>query len=311
MILYVKNKDIDKRAWDTCVENAENGLIYGSYDYLQHMATGWDGIIIGNYDAVMPVPYRVKFGIPYLYQPAFVQQGGLYGNYTFSEQDFEEIISLLQQKFKLAEIALNYNQSTFSSEEFPYQIRLRNNFICSLQKGYEEISARYSTSTKQRIARGKKEGLQYLPFDNPESIIRLYKEMIAGRTSAVKSSDYKNFTTLCSHLQQKEKLACRAVYSKSEELLAACILLVFRKRLYNIVSYQSENGKKALANYTLYNSIIIEFASQDLTLDFEGSDLKGVAEFYRKFSDTNESYPFLSYNNLPPILKALKVKIKK
>jgi len=43
-----------------------------------------------------------------------------------------------------------------------------------------------------------------------------------------------------------------------------------------------------------------------LTLDFEGSDVKGIAEFYQKMTNTNQTYPFIKFNNLPRAIKLLK-----
>ena len=306
MIQYVQNKDIDKHAWDNCIANAENTLIYACYDYLSAMATNWDAIIISDYDAVMPIPYREKLGVRYAYQPAFVQQGGVFFKKPISPTDLEEILILLQSKFRFAEIALNYKQSSFTQDRKFFDFTLRNNFTCDLRRNYSDIHASYSASTKQRITRGEKESLQFVPTENANGILRLYKEMISGRTNTVKNADYTNFEKLCGNLQSKGQMICRAVYDNENQQLAACILLADERRLYNIVSYQSKHGREKLANYTLYDSIIKEFAGKYELLDFEGSDLKGVAEFYGKFANKNEQYPFLSYNNLPSIVKKAK-----
>jgi len=43
-----------------------------------------------------------------------------------------------------------------------------------------------------------------------------------------------------------------------------------------------------------------------LIFDFEGSDIKGIADFYKKFGTINQPYPFIKWNNLPAIVKFLK-----
>ena len=59
-IRYVKHDDIDPDKWDECVRNAKNGLIYGYSFYLDHMAKNWDGLILGDYEVVMPLPWNKK-----------------------------------------------------------------------------------------------------------------------------------------------------------------------------------------------------------------------------------------------------------
>ena len=78
-LYYIPQKQIDKKKWDHCIESAENGLIYGYSFYLDHMAGQWDGIVLGDYQAVMPLPWKKKFGIKYIYQPFLVAQGGVFG----------------------------------------------------------------------------------------------------------------------------------------------------------------------------------------------------------------------------------------
>ncbi len=48
------------------------------------MAAGqWDALVLDDYQAVMPLTWRSKFGIRYLYQPAFTQQTGIFSASPF------------------------------------------------------------------------------------------------------------------------------------------------------------------------------------------------------------------------------------
>jgi len=49
---------IDSKKWDTCVDKNENGLIYSQTRFLNAMADNWHGLIIGEYETVMPIPWR-------------------------------------------------------------------------------------------------------------------------------------------------------------------------------------------------------------------------------------------------------------
>src|SRR5450759_1119721 len=79
-ILYKKNTEIDKQKWDRCIDESANGLIYGYSLYLDIMSKNWDGLIMGDYAAIMPVTWNRKYGIYYLYQPFFAASLGIFGN---------------------------------------------------------------------------------------------------------------------------------------------------------------------------------------------------------------------------------------
>src|SRR5687767_14846783 len=57
---YLHRKQIDTRKWDQCITNAANGLIYARSFYLDTMASNWDALVLGDYEAVMPLTWRKK-----------------------------------------------------------------------------------------------------------------------------------------------------------------------------------------------------------------------------------------------------------
>ena len=75
---------MDIAKWDACVCNSNNGLIYATSVYLNFMSDDWNGIVVNNYDCVMPIPWRKKFGIRYCYDVPFVQQLGWFSQYERS-----------------------------------------------------------------------------------------------------------------------------------------------------------------------------------------------------------------------------------
>src|SRR6478609_8282347 len=79
-IRYLLHHEIDKPKWDRCVKEADNGLIYGYSFYLDHMAYQWDGLVLNDYEAIMPLTWNKKYGICYLYQPFFTASLGVFGS---------------------------------------------------------------------------------------------------------------------------------------------------------------------------------------------------------------------------------------
>ena len=79
-IFYLEQENIDKQKWDDCIDKAGNGLIYAYSFYLDCMSKHWGALILGDYEAVMPLTWNKKYGICYLYQPFFAAHLGIFGN---------------------------------------------------------------------------------------------------------------------------------------------------------------------------------------------------------------------------------------
>ena len=85
-IEILSSSDINKEKWNHCISTNANGLIYSTTDYLDAMAQNWHGIVINDFQAVMPLPWKKKFGILYAYTPPFMQQLGVCGEIPAGEK---------------------------------------------------------------------------------------------------------------------------------------------------------------------------------------------------------------------------------
>jgi hypothetical protein len=76
--------------------------------------------------------------------------------------------------------------------------------------------------------------------------------------------------------------------------------------MYLMISATGPEGRDKGANHFLIDRLINEFAASDLYLDFEGSDLPGVAHFYQNFGGIDQPYFYYYYNKLPWPLRLFK-----
>ena len=138
---YILHGDIDKRKWDHCVRSSENSRIYALSYYLDAVCEHhWDAIVLGDYDAVLPLPHNRKlFGMYQVYQPFFCQQLGVFG-----KADVRDILSAIPKKFKL--IRANLNSGNHIEDA-----TMRTNLVIELNKSHDEVIANYSTSLRKRL----------------------------------------------------------------------------------------------------------------------------------------------------------------
>lgn len=303
---YLTYDQINKFKWNECINKSINKLIYVESFYLDTIANHWDAIILNDYEAVMPLIWKKKFGIKYLYQPAFLQQAGIFFSNQLSNEVLEAFIAIASKHFKFGEITLNYLNLTLNTDGL-FSLKKRNNFIIQLSKSYDNICKEYSLYIKQRLKRGEKYQLQYKASEDFKKSISIYKKLYKDRLPDFKKKDYDNFETICSHYFKLDRLFIREVWTTDGiKMLACVILLKDDNRLYNIASSIFPEGKKMLANYFLYDNIIKEFSKKNMVLDFEGSDVPGIAYFYKNWASANQPYPFIKWNLLPAPIKLIK-----
>ena len=304
-LTYLTYKEIDKKKWDACIQDAVNGLIYAKSVYLNAMAKNWDALVLNDYEAVMPLTWKSKWGIRYLYQPAFIQQLGIFYTKSLSDIQAKAFLDMAVDKFKFAEITLNFLNRPVGPDA-TIQIQQRNNFILNLNRPYDELYKNYDPAFTKSLRRIKKFDMGYFESLSYQKIIELYKRLYAKRLPFISGKSYSQFEAVCKKLFSENKIIVRHVRNSSSLLLGSVVLLNDGKRIYNIISCITNEGKKLEANYFLYDRIIHEFANTPLLFDFEGSDVEGIAAFYEKFNPENQPYPYIRYNNLPRFIKFFK-----
>lgn len=294
-INIISSNAIDAEKWNACIEQSKSPLIYGYTWYLDHMTDNWSGIIINDYEAVMPVPWRKKYGIAYTYDVPFVQQLGGFTNTVF-EDDF--FVKTLVDNFKYGDYNFNYNNN--------YKVlKSRTNYVIDLSFDYDKLKQAYKNDLLNNLAKASAENLTYKNADFAEAIT-IYQQLYGRRLINVKPGNYKKLEQLCALLIKDNKVIVRKVTDKNEDTLAIALLLTDGRRLYNLANSITVAGRKKAANHFLFDELIKEFAGSGMILDFEGSDIPGVKHFYSNFGGIDQHYYTLHFNRLPAPLRWLK-----
>lgn len=297
-IQYIKRQEIDIAKWNRCIAGADNGLIYGYSWYLDHMADNWDALVLNDYEAVMPLTWRRKYTIKYLYQPPFCQQLGVYGKRAAYHNQIHNFISVAQQAFPFIDICLNFDNTHDGGIA-------KNNFILHLNKSYEQLYQGFKYNLKYDISKAQKETLSYRTLSDYSKAIELYRTAYGKRFRHVTDADYSRLHCLCSYLYNRGELIIRATGS-GNNLMALSLLLHMNGRLLLLLSVTLPEGRRLRANHFHINTLIQEFSNQALILDFEGSDIPGIAHFYKSFGAMNQPYYYFRSNHLPLLVRWLK-----
>lgn len=299
-LYYKRRKEIDVIKWDNCVDNATNGSIYAYSFYLDHMADNWDALILNDYEAVMPLTWRKKFGIHYLYQPFLAPHLGLIGK-NISKDLLERFLMAIPKKFSFWEINLN-EENVF--DKLKLQFQKKNNYRLSLDQPYEEIRRNYNQNLKRNIKKASTAGCVYRDDISTGEIYYPAIEQF-NRYANFSAKDSRKFKTLAEKLWVQGEAEAVAVFQNGI-LMAACIFLLGHNTAYYILAMTTSKGKQTGASHFLLDQFIQKKCGKISTLNFAGSDIASVARFYESFGANQSYYSSLRVNRLHPLLRWLK-----
>ena len=301
MIKYLKHSDIDKAKWDLCVGQSVNGLIYAYSWYLDIVSPNWEALVLDDYEAIFPLTQRKKF-ISYLYQPFFTQQLGLFYKNKFHQGMLDEFVSLIPKHFKFVDIQLNEANHL---DELKWKVKKRKNFVLDLNKPFAVLSKNYNEGAKRNLKKSLKNSLELKSIEGDEAI-NFYIKHKGDVTFGVSDADYTRLKLLIKEAEKHHVVLCKGVYSAENELLATAVFFISPHRILFLNNSSSPKGKSMYAMHFLVNNIIQYFENQLMLLDFEGSDMQGIAQFNKGFGAIKQPYQRLKINRLPWYLKLLK-----
>ncbi|MCF6356396.1 MAG: hypothetical protein L3J54_01195 [Draconibacterium sp.] len=297
---YIEHKNIDSEKWNRCIDNSANCRIY-SYDWhLDRTAIIWDAFVWGDYEFIMPLPFRKKMGVKYLFQPLFSQQLGIFPNPPAKIK--EQFYSALLKKFSYSDFQINSENSAVSVEK-EIEFTARDNFLLPLDQDYSQLSKSFSKNTKRNLTKANKNSLslvqgvgleEYLEFKRENLVAGLSKKEFASLKSLIAFGQYKGFGEIY------------GVYTPENKLCAAVYFCRWKERVIYMNAASNEQGRELGGMYFLVDSFIRNHANNNITLDFEGSMIPGVARFYHGFGAAPETYFQLKFNRLPLPFKWLK-----
>lgn len=266
-------------------------MIYAESWYLNLVCPeGWDALVLEDYQAVMPLPLKSKLGLSYIQQPIWTQQLGIFSIASITEEVVLKFIKSVPKKFKFLSSNLNYSNTCSS-----LPLILKTNLILELGLSYDEIKSSYSSNTKRNINKAAKNDIQ-LNFncENINSFIDFVK-------STLDSPLPENDITILNQIIKESLVSDNGFIitaSQNNKVTAACFILKSDNRLIYRVARSNKEGKESKAMFLIVDELIKKYSNSNYTLDFEGSEIKGIARFYESFGAEKEPYYYLKKYNL-------------
>ncbi|HNW51619.1 MAG TPA: hypothetical protein PKH79_11095 [Prolixibacteraceae bacterium] len=296
-VRLLHNSNLDIQKWDQVIERADNSRIYAFSWYLSILHPDWHGLIYGDYDRVMPVIFSTKWGIEYAFQPIYAQQHGIFP--SASENITSLFLSFLKERFRYLDISLN---SLNSMNDPELKVENRKNYLLPLEKSYEETYQNYSSHCKRNL----KKALTENKISSSISIEEFIRFKMDNNATSFPEELKNRLLSIISAAQCRNAGFLYGAYSNQGELCGASFFLNGSSRSIILNSVSSDKGKEYRSMYAIIDAFIRENSGNSLLLDFEGSNVEGIARFYHGFGAEPETYMHLKYNRLPWPVKLLK-----
>ncbi|MBC8173942.1 MAG: hypothetical protein H7X71_08555 [Chitinophagales bacterium] len=281
----MKHNDINKDEWDACIDLCINALPYAYAWYLDIVADDtWDAIIIDDYKAVFPLPVKKKFLLPFVYQPFFTQQLGLFVTDKKYYDLLPDIINGIPKKF----VKIYLHGNTANAGENNAQ---RITHHLSLQNTYETIFHNYGSAVKKNLKATGSKNYTAVTNISGKIFVQFVKEHVGDKVDVLKEKDFQRLEKLITVCLTKDKGFIRVVMDAEKNILSAVFMLQAHGYLIYLIAASSGAGRKNQTMTFLIDQIIRDFADSQYTFDFEGSMIPGIAHFYKTFGAVEMKFP--------------------
>lgn len=295
MVTHLKHSEINKLKWDGCISSSICPLPYGLSWYLDVVSPGWEALVLDDYKAVMPLPFRTKFGVNYIFTPPFVQQLGVFGA---ANADVDDFIQAIPAKFSYVDTNLNEGNVTNGISN--------NNILLYLNNTFYDLYAGFADNTKRNIKKAERAGFIFQELISATEVISLFKAN-KGKDVAMDIAAYVLLEKLVEEAKQQNACTVWGVANATGTIVAGAVFISSFGRHVFLFSGNNADARQAGAMHFLIAEYIKQHAGTNTLLDFEGSNNASLARFYLSFGGYMVKYPKLKINRLPFPLNKLKV----
>ncbi|GAA4403252.1 hypothetical protein GCM10023187_19160 [Nibrella viscosa] len=293
-IQLLPRSEINDAAWNRCVEQSPQRVMYGYTWYLDCVAWRWTGFVVsghaGAYQAVMPVPLRRKFGRWVVHQPLFCQFLGVFGQGAV--MPFWEA---MQQHFRYCSIYATVQPPPDRSD---FQLQQHYTHVLDLSPDYALIRQHYNRDRQLNLRRAEAANWTVTDDYDIEPLLRMFRQNHADTIpGTVADWAYDRLRTLYRSLSSRGLTTLR--YTRRAGVIEAGVLFVQEgHRIVYLFNAATATGRHGNARTLLIDQLLQEKAGQPLLFDFESPDKPSIAGFYQSFGAVGQPYWTVRYSRL-------------
>ena len=277
MIKRLNYQEIDFEKYQHCIDTSVQRNLYVYKEILDELCEEWELLVWGNYEYVMPVPLKKKYGLRFVLMPLFCQQLGVFGK--SKDKEIEQLfLSFLSGNYRVFSYNFNHHNS------FTEDLKLKKNYFIEAME-YSGLRKNYFKGRKSTVKTA-----QYLNFERV-SLKEVVDFITNNYKGLEKKTDMQKFLDYLYFLEKKEILLIFGAF-KEKQLISLAILISQNNSfallgLVNDENYRLDNGASFLIDRILKENI------HEKTFDFMGGTIRGIEVFFKSFGSSLQEYPVI------------------
>lgn len=305
--VVLERHQIEDEQWNEFIARSPQAAPYGCTWYLDVVWPGWKAVVFREKErflAVLPIKVSKKYGLSYVFNPPYCQYVGLF----FDPAEKKSPAFDLAYKKRLAKaivesIPLNvklFNVKFAPTFDYPlpfhwagYQLHTRYSYWLDNQADKAALFKNLEERTRTYINKAIKSGLVVQMVEDIEAIVSLAQKRNAFPLDA------DLLKRLWTALRQQKIGTALEVRDGQGRLHAALIYQQFQdQRIHLFSAFDADLGSLGGMSLAIWHSI--ETAGPEVkVIDFEGSMLEPVENFFRNFGTRPVPYLQIKKNAFP------------
>lgn len=286
MIHYLSHTEIDRAKWDDCIGRSAYETLYPCSWYLDRVSPGWYALVMNDYEMVMPLTWKRKYGLRMLIQPLLTQQLGVFSAAVPDSATVLEFLHSISPKYILVDICLN-SANQFETSSFRQDPR--HNYELDISDAGMDAGKAYAGNTMRNLRKG-------LEYGDHVAKISL-EDYLDLKFSLKENQRLKRscFEKVYGGLQERGKAGIFGLHAGGK-LHTAAFMGYSKTRCIYLNGCSGAAGKERRGMFVLMDHLIRHHRGRKGIFDFEGSNIPGVARFFEGFGAERKTYPRITRN---------------
>lgn len=301
MIEYVPHNKLDAEAWDARLHRTANASWYGTYAALEAASPGWDALVDRDKGIQMPLTWRRKMGIRYLFQPLMLQHLGPYAPQP-SPQCAGRFLEEASKHFRYADI----NLATLAVPKMGHiWCEERRSHVLELDGSIKSLRKGYSTNHQRNLKKAVKQGVAVEQVGDPQQVIAFIEgadQYAAWRLRPAQQATLRRVVLATA----ADGTGFGRLARQAGQVVAAGWFAHGPQDVVFLKGVSSTQGRAVGAMHALIDDVVKEFADTGRAFDLAGGNDPSLARFYAGFGAEPVFYLRALINRLPPVLRLLK-----
>lgn len=276
-IRYLKYDEISKLKWDRCISQSFNGIVYAYSWYLDIVSYQWDALVMGDYEAVMPITHKTTYGITNIKQPQYAIQLGVFTSKILDMELVDAFLDKLPGGIRKVKVNLNtFNKASNSKFKF------KNGSVYELDliEPYKKLYLKFSDQAKEAIKNSKVSKVSIMKSLNLKEFLLLKKGSSENPLTFDQLNTLRRIIPFCTNHNIGNTYGA---YNDKNELVAGTFFMKSHQKAICLVAACSKEGIQINADYALFNYYLKENCGKNITLDFGNPTINEIEKLSKDF----------------------------